>query len=295
MEVRAFAKINWDLRILGKRPDGFHELDSIMVTVSLHDRLTFSAADGIVMTCSDPLLPTDSTNLVVKAALLLAQAAGSSRGAAIHLEKNIPAGGGMGGGSSDAASTLLGLNRYWNLNWPSSKLQPLAAELGSDVAFFLYGGWKHCRGRGEIVKSMGESSTIPPIQLLLVVPPLHVSTPLVYKYLNALPWDGKNDARNLTEFMRQIKVLLDNQNPSREVEQGFRNDLTAAAQKVEPGLVRIQHCLEDMYPGRWLMSGSGAVHFVVPRSLDDGTQLKGKLEQYAGPGIRVITATTFTP
>src|ERR1700761_1019730 len=112
--AQAFAKINWDLRILGKRPDNFHELDSIFVNIALSDTMRFSAAPALAMTCSDPSLPVDASNLVMKAATLLQRASGTALGAAIHLEKHIPMGGGLGGGSSDAACALLALSKLWN-------------------------------------------------------------------------------------------------------------------------------------------------------------------------------------
>ncbi len=159
IHAQAHAKINWDLRILGKRPDNFHELDSIFVTVALHDTMRFEPAETLSMTCTDATLPTDDSNLVMKAAARLAQAAGINNGARIHLEKRIPMGGGMGGGSSDAACALTALNRMWALNWSREKLAEIAAQAGSDVAYFLTGGWCLCRGRGEIVERFQFSET----------------------------------------------------------------------------------------------------------------------------------------
>ncbi|HLX61899.1 MAG TPA: 4-(cytidine 5'-diphospho)-2-C-methyl-D-erythritol kinase [Planctomycetota bacterium] len=200
LHARAYAKINWDLRILGKRPDGFHELDSVFVNVGLNDAMTFRRAEALSLTCSDPTLPVDDTNLVIKAAKLLMKAAEKygrqeclphqALGAAISLEKNIPMGGGLGGGSSDAACALRMLNKLWELNWSVERLAEVAAQVGSDVAYFLYGGWCLCRGRGEIVTRLPGSERWPAIKLLMVLPPLHVATPAVYKALGAGVWDG---------------------------------------------------------------------------------------------------------
>ena len=295
MQLRAYAKINWDLHVLGKRADGFHALDTVMVNVELHDRLEMNPAEELIFTCDDPGLPSGDDNLVVKAARTLASASGYTGGARIHLTKNIPAGGGMGGGSSDAACTLTGLNRLWNLNWTIERLQPLAAALGSDVAFFLYGGWRRCLGRGEIVEALGGSEQWPAIQLLLIIPPWGVATPSVYKHLQAHPYNEKHAGRCLTDVNRQLDFFLKN------VQQGkvgltLVNALTEAACQVEPRLVTLQGILQDLCPGRWLMSGSGAVHYVVTtRGDDDGAGIRDALFRKAGPGIRVLTTTTFTP
>ncbi|HEY3324577.1 MAG TPA: 4-(cytidine 5'-diphospho)-2-C-methyl-D-erythritol kinase [Planctomycetota bacterium] len=293
MELNAYAKINWDLHVLGKRPDGFHELDTVMVNVSLHDTLRFEPCSELVFTCSDNSLPTDERNLVVKAAKLLAAASGTKLGARIDLEKRIPAGGGMGGGSSDGACALMGLNRLWRLEWPVERLHPLAAALGSDVAFFLYGGWRRCLGRGEIVQALSGSEEWPLLPILLILPPLQVSTPACYKLLSVPLCDGKTASRDLTKISGNISYFVARADPLRKLGQ---NDLTEPARRVEPQLKTLQRILEERYPGRWLMSGSGAVHFVLPLNrADNGAALEETLRQHIGTETRVITATTFTP
>ena len=156
----AYAKINWSLRITGKRADGYHDLETVFQTISLHDTLIFRESDELSLTCDDPFIPVDETNLVLRAA----RAVGAT--AAIELRKRIPAGGGLGGGSSDAAATLrvLGGDR--------SDLPELALSLGSDVPFFLLGGTAYATGRGEVL------TPLPPIHasLLLVLPEERVLT-----------------------------------------------------------------------------------------------------------------------
>ena len=295
MRALAYAKINWDLHILGRRPDGFHELDTVMVNVSLYDELEFEHAPTITLQCSDPTLPTDGRNLVVRAAELLARVSGYKSGAKISLTKNIPSGGGMGGGSSDAACTLRSLNTLWGLNWSIAQLQPLAAELGSDVAYFLYGGWCRCLGRGEKVEKIEMPKTNVHIDILLLFPPWPVATPSVYKKLSYPPWDGKSKLRALTEVSTAIQFAWLSVQTSKFMELGLVNDLTHPALEVEPRLAKLQSVLQQHYPGRWLMSGSGSVHFVVLGSPDDGNVLKEKLAVEFGVGIRVHPATTFTP
>ena len=161
------AKINLVLEVLGRRDDGYHEIRSLTQTVSLYDVLTFEPAEEISFECIEPRLQ-NAENLVVKAAELLRQVTGYYKGVSIKLEKRIPWGTGLGGGSSDAAATLLALNELWEVRLEISKLLPLAAKLGSDVPFFIYGGAALTEGKGERV------TPLPPVSgwLVLLVPPL---------------------------------------------------------------------------------------------------------------------------
>src|SRR5213592_3595452 len=148
MRVASHAKINWSLRIIGKRADGFHDLETVFQTISLHDTLTFTPSGKLSLTCDDPSIAVDETNLVMRAA----RAAGAPP-VAIHLEKRIPAGGGLGGGSSNAATTLVTLAKMFAIDAP---LDRIALELGSDVPFFLVGGRAHATGRGEVLTPLAD-------------------------------------------------------------------------------------------------------------------------------------------
>ncbi len=154
-EVRllAPAKVNLTLEVLGKRTDGYHDLASILVAVDLADELTLRDADEIGLVCDVPELGGPK-NLAHQAAARLREAAGISGGVRISLSKKIPAAAGLGGGSSDAAAVLIGLNRLWKLGMSAPDLTPIAAELGSDVPFFLYGGTAMVQGRGEVVRPL---------------------------------------------------------------------------------------------------------------------------------------------
>jgi 4-diphosphocytidyl-2-C-methyl-D-erythritol kinase len=296
MQLKAYAKINWDLHILGRRPDGFHELDSVFVNVNFYDTLTFEASPDFRLSCDDPSLPVDETNLVTKSARALAKAAGIACTGHIHLQKTIPMGGGMGGGSSDAATALVGLNRLWKLEWTIDQLSQIAANIGSDVAFFLHGGWCRCRGRGEIVERLSGQESWPVIRLLLIFPQIHVSTPQVYRSLKYAQWDGKTGLRGLTDIVASLESDFKRSvKGTTEVGLQLRNDLTDAARIVEPRLQRLQTALQEKSPGRWLMSGSGATHFVVSAGPDDEIQLREWLKDSVDPDLRVLTATTFTP
>ena len=171
--VLSHAKINWALRILGKRPDGFHDLETLFQTISLHDTLTIERAGAVSMTCDDPSIPTDETNLIVRAAKALGVPP-----VKIHLEKRIPAGGGLGGGSSNAAATLLALARMFGVE--ETVLPEIALSLGSDVPFFLVGGTAYATGRGEELVSLRNEA---PISLLLIFPEERVSTPEAFRLI----------------------------------------------------------------------------------------------------------------
>lgn len=181
---KAPAKLNLTLRVTGRRDDGFHEIDTLMVALpGLHDVLTFSPSETLEFTCDDCSLPLDGGNLVVRAARAFAEAAGVSEGVRVHLGKNIPSGAGLGGGSSDAAATLLALQEMHGNPLGAAKLHEIAAALGSDVPFFLHDGPARCTGRGEIVTPAPDA--VPgPMSVLLLKPRFPVAT--VDAYCRAL-------------------------------------------------------------------------------------------------------------
>jgi 4-diphosphocytidyl-2-C-methyl-D-erythritol kinase len=180
VEFLAPAKINLSLRVLRRRDDGFHEIESLLVPVSVFDRLEVELADGggLVFTCDDATLATDDTNLVVRAARLFCAEVGLEPDLRIHLAKNIPHGAGLGGGSSDAAQTLLALNHLFCTELPHETLLSLAADLGSDVPFFIHGAAARAMGRGERIEPVDFSHRLP---LLLLKPPFGVPTPWAYQ------------------------------------------------------------------------------------------------------------------
>jgi 4-diphosphocytidyl-2-C-methyl-D-erythritol kinase len=178
--ARAFAKINLGLEVLAKRDDGYHELRTILQTVDFCDVLTFElGGDAISLSTSDPVLGTGPENLVIRAATALAAGAAGLR-ASIHLEKKIPAGMGLGGGSADAAMTLLALDRLWNLQTPLPELHRLAASIGTDVPFFLYGGAAVAVGRGDELYPCPVELDSP---IVLILPEFSISTASAYASL----------------------------------------------------------------------------------------------------------------
>ncbi len=183
------AKINLSLRILSKRSDGFHELETIMVKVpGLADEITITAAANYQLTCSEHTLPVDSRNLISKAHSALEVAARETLPYHIHLEKIIPHGAGLGGGSSNAAITLLALNSQLSTPLTAEKLHSIAAEIGSDVPFFLYEGPARCTGRGEVIHPI---APLPELDLVFFKPQFAVPTADAYsKALDAKPIPG---------------------------------------------------------------------------------------------------------
>jgi 4-diphosphocytidyl-2-C-methyl-D-erythritol kinase len=178
LQGEAFAKINRRLRVLRRRPDGYHEIDTVFQTVDLSDRITVEAGgSGIEIRCTDPAVPTDERNLVWRAGRQLAERLNRPARARIYIEKRIPTGGGLGGGSSDAAVALVLLARLWGSSADRAQLERIGSGIGSDVPFFFHGGTARGRGRGEILE---EEPDGPAPDLLLVVPPFPVSTADVY-------------------------------------------------------------------------------------------------------------------
>jgi len=180
LTVFAPAKVNLFLEVLRRRADGYHEIETVMHAVDLGDELEFARADRIELVCDAPQVPVGGDNLVVKAAQLLREAAQTKAGARIRLYKRIPIGAGLGGGSSDAAAALVGLNALWGLGMDRDQLAELAGRVGSDVPFFIYGGTALCRGRGEKVTPIQCPARL---HFVLLLPRVLVSTARVYENL----------------------------------------------------------------------------------------------------------------
>lgn len=204
----AYAKINLSLEILNRRPDGFHEIATVMQTVGLFDTLQIGPSEDLLFDCNQPDLVTED-NLVWRAALKLLEVcpAGHDRGANIYLEKVIPAAAGLAGGSSDAATTLLALNQLWNLNLTEEELLEIAAELGSDVPFFIRGGTALAEGRGELLTQL---PPLPRSWLVLLYPPLPMpanKTRELYRMLDRQDFSPGVVTRTLVNTLKQGEPL----------------------------------------------------------------------------------------
>ena len=236
MTVEAHAKINWTLEVLGVRPDGYHDLCSVVLPILLHDTVSLEASETI--SCAMTGLPDvpPEANLAFRAAVALREATGYRRGVRIAIEKRIPAGAGLGGGSADAAAVLNGLNALWELHLPQRELCEIAARVGSDVPALTMGGAVLMEGRGEKVTplSVADGARLPdPSSIVLFTPPIFAATSAVYR-----------------EF--------------RETDRGRGpNDLQPAAIRLYPGIGEAIRHLEQQGLTRVTMSGSGSTVYGV--------------------------------
>jgi len=246
--VRCPAKLNLFLEVVRRRPDGFHDLDTVMQAIDLFDDLAITPCEEptLSLECSDPSLPTDARNLVLRAAVALRERTGHRGGAHFALTKRIPQQAGLGGGSSDAAGSLVGLNQAWGLGLSREELREVAAGVGSDVAFFLYGGTAHCAGRGEVVEPVPAPARF---HYVLVCPPFGVSTAAAYGRVR------------LTSERARASMLLESlaQGSVAGAGKGLFNRLEDAAFELQPELRDLRARLADigLFAGT-CMTGSGS-------------------------------------
>ena len=259
MKIKAYAKINLMLQVLSRRADGYHDLASVMQEIALHDVLTISKApQGIILDCSDQTLPLNKNNLVYKAAVVMQEEARRLKkpvyGVSIRIQKNIPVGAGLGGGSSDAAATLKALNYLWKLHLTDKRLVQIGGTLGSDVPFFIGGGTALAQGRGEILNPW---PGIPAFRLVLVKPLLGISTAWAYKNLKI----------SLTKHPKNIKIIHKTliQKRFNQLKEYLQNDLESVCISKYPLILEIKHRLLSLGATAALMSGSGSTVFgLVP-------------------------------
>lgn len=238
------AKLNLFLSVLGKRGDGYHNLASLFQAIDLMDVLSIEFAEKDCFTCSDPFLPLDQSNLVIKALHLFRRKSRQNFPVKIHLEKHIPSEAGLGGGSSNAATTLYALNKLAGNAYSESQLQEWSSEIGSDLAFFFSQGTAYCTGRGEIVQNMAG------VQLgdfTIAKPKVGLSTPRVFAALDFAALHKNNPEQVLNSFYQGAPQ--------------FYNDLEGAALRVEPQLVHFKNRLLESGFIQANMTGSGTAFF----------------------------------
>jgi 4-diphosphocytidyl-2-C-methyl-D-erythritol kinase len=252
IHLRAPAKLNLYLRVLGRRPDGYHEIETLFERVDLADELTFEPQpNGLTLTCTEPTLSCGEDNLVLKAARALQETTGVTLGAHIHLIKRIPVAAGLGGGSSDAAAALLGLNHLWELGLGRERLIELAAALGSDVPFFLSRSpFAIGRGRGEWCEPVADA---PSLAHVLVVPEERLSTREVYGGFSPLT----DPAPSITMIVHALRNGPDLPGLAK----GLWNDLEPEAIRRCPVISRILLLLRELGCLGVCLSGSGPALF----------------------------------
>ena len=284
LRVTVPAKINLHLRVGPPTADGFHPLSSWMVTVGLFDNLEFTLTDtpGVRLTSDDPALPTDASNLVVKTATGLLDAANlaASTGVDITLHKRIPSGAGLGGGSSDGAFTLLALNNLLQLNWSPDRLATLASRYGSDLAFFCHGPSSICTGRGEIVHPIAPPK---PRHAVLILPPIHMPTPAVYKRFDQL-LSPTQDSRLGTQYYSSWPTLT-----AQELLPNLINDLEPPAFSLSEPLADLHARATKILDGRIIrMSGSGSTLFTLYDTRQEAETNADRLRLTLGVNVQPV-------
>ncbi len=284
MEVLAYAKVNLTLEILGRRNDGYHELRTILQTINLADRLQVSKSPRLQVECDQPEL-SGKSNLVWKAAASLAERAGISPQVCIRIQKRIPVGMGLGGGSSDAAAALAALNRFWELNLGQAELSETAAELGSDVPFFLTGGTALAQGRGEQVASL---PALPRLPVTLVCPGTTVAnkTAGMFSRLTLAHYSDGGVTRRMVETMAGGQFIAES------VPGQVYNAFEDVAAQAFPDYDWLRRDLAEMAPGRFRLTGAGPAMFALSSSENEYNRVEQALKPYP---VDVYFAHTITP
>lgn len=284
LTLKAHAKINLTLKILGLRPDGFHDIESTMQAISLCDIVTIKELpSGIEVSCDDPSVPLGKANLVYKAAELFLKKFKINKGVEISIEKNIPVAAGLAGGSADAAAVLFGLNELWKTN---AELWKLASEVGADVAFSLSGGTSRCTGKGEYVEKV---DPIPRTWMVLVKPDVKILSEWSYQTYDLEV--GYAEEREKAEVQKLYDL-------------GLFNDLEKVAIKHHPDVLEIKKWLIQEGSVAALMSGSGptvvgfAADQKTARTIFDKARLKYNSVYFAVTvphGVEVLGAEEWVP
>jgi 4-diphosphocytidyl-2-C-methyl-D-erythritol kinase len=278
LEKKSPCKVNLLLNILGKRADGFHELETIMQPVNFCDELVFErGGSGVQLSCSDKTLPVNSKNLVFRAAKKILKAAKIRDGVKIHLEKKIPLAAGLGGGSGDAATTLLALNELFSRPLAPEKLFEIAAALGSDIPFFLQDKPALANGRGEKIQPLENFPALKGKAFLLIHPGFGISTPWAYQNLARFPEALNGKAGRAKDLISKLQT---NNWPA--VADGFYNSLEAPALEKFPILQLFQEFLRANGALATLMSGSGSTTFAICENVLSAESLAEKFKSKFG-------------
>ena len=284
INVPAFAKINLGLRVHGRRPDGYHEISTIFQTVTLRDTLSFQTTTDrkLGLVCSDPSIPADDSNLVLRAASALRERFGVSQGARVELLKVIPAGGGLGGGSADAALTLAALATLWGVETDAGELAEIGARLGADVPFFLKGGTALGTGTGTEIRPLEDA---PKMHLVIVTPGVHVSTAEAYGALGA-------PALTKVEPLVNLSVSRTEADFPNSLCDVWSNDFEAVVVRLYPEIGRAREALAGAGARSAMLSGSGSSVFGVFESKGAAERARETLKSEGG--WKVFACETLT-
>ena len=291
------AKINLYLEIIGDRPDGYHELAMILQSIALADRLTLRAngLEQMRVRCGDPQIPTDQSNLAYVAAVLMAKQFpklfAQYGGVDIAIEKRIPMGAGLAGGSADAAAVLVGLDLLWNLGLTQIELQELAAQIGSDIPFCVAGGTAIATGRGENLSPLPSLDTLHVV--LAKYRSIAVSTPWAYKtYRQQFGHTYLSDTKAQSERKQHVRsgalVSAIGQHDGKRIGELLQNDLEKAVLPAYPKVAQLRQTLANLKPLGVMMSGSGSTVFALVESQAQAEQVKQQLRsQLADPDLEI--------
>lgn len=293
IRIPAYAKVNLSLEVIGRRDDGYHEIVTIMQTVSLADTLAIRQSATLIVECDAPGLEGDS-NLVWRAAVALAERAGVAPRARISIAKRIPVAAGLGGGSADAAAALRGLNRLWGLDWPDAALSEIAAGIGSDVPFLLNGGTALAAGRGECIVPL--SPPPPDLELLLIAPAAGMAitnmtipnkTPTLYGALTPGDFsDGRQTRRLFASAALAAGALTT---------RCCRNAFTRAAQTIFPGLAGVWSKTAAIAAHPPVLSGAGPSIFCAPSQQGERNAVAHALRDTGATAYLVRTINPANP
>lgn len=252
VSIKAPAKINLSLDVLHKREDGYHEVEMIMTTIDLADRLhlTLLPEKKIHIECSASFVPTDERNLAFQAAKMMQERYEVNQGVSIYIDKHIPVAAGLAGGSSDAAATIKGLNQLWNLGLSLEEMVHLGTELGSDIAFCLYGGTALATGRGEKITPL---PSLPPCWVILAKPTIGVSTGNIYQRLNLSKIEEHPDVEAMKKALEEGDF--------KQITAHLGNVLETVTLKEYPQVLQIKNQMKKFGADGVLMSGSGPTVF----------------------------------
>ena len=281
LSVPSFAKINWRLQILGRRPDGYHEVRTWLQTISLHDDLHFELSDdgSISLSCDEPDIPTDDQNLIIRAAAALKLRYKVAAGVRVCLEKRIPAKAGLGGASSNAAVSLLALKHLWNVKAPAAGLLELGATLGADVPFFLLGGCALGTGTGSTVSAISENADDDVRHLIVITPNASISTAKAYAALSSAALTTSNKEPILSSSRDEAKTRHSHLWPPKD---SLKNDFESVIFDIEPEIRRTKETLLQAGALGALLAGSGSSVFGIFADRKDQERALNEIKLEAG-------------